>query len=257
MPGISSGRLRPASARTLPRPTSVRPAPQRQVSARVANMFLTPADSIDAVEFPPVQLSSHPYEYAPGYNLFKVKRAKPPELNVDASVEAIREEEFTSSHKTGTQHMCIYTSNLAASIDFYVNGLGLRQSSWRPELPYQGAWITVPALGYGTTGIIHLIQLANPHADAMTDEDDSCIAHFSIGIQQGTLKEFLERMDSYGLKYYRSTHDRKAVVVSDPNGYRLEAIELPPLEKPVKKEDPKASHGSKGKKGKKGNEAAH
>jgi hypothetical protein len=35
--------------------------------------------------------NSNPYEYAPGYSLFKVKRAKIPDVNEDSSVEDIRE----------------------------------------------------------------------------------------------------------------------------------------------------------------------
>lgn len=71
-------------------------------------------------------------------------------------------------------------------------------SQWRPSgLPYNGAWFNVPAVDGGENGMIHLIELPNPQDFSRCNE--SCIAHFSIGIPQGSIKDFYERMDAQGV----------------------------------------------------------
>lgn len=226
---ISSGRL--ASARRSPLQSRVHPessVSRRQVTARVASIFVTPgSDSMDCADLQTAAQHNNPFEYPPGYSLFKVKRAKKPDVDANAPVEDIREQEFLSSHKTGTDHISIYTSELSESIDFYTKGLGFRISQWRPSsLPYNGAWVTVPSAGGGEKAMIHLIELPNPD-DFSTCHDESCIVHFSIAIPPGTLKDFYERMDTNGYRYYKSVNNREAAVFCDPNGYRMEVVEVP------------------------------
>ena len=75
---------------------------------------------------------------------------------------------------------------------------GLAVSRWRPKgLPYKGAWFNVPAVGHDDNVMIHLIELPNP-LDFSRCHDEACIAHFSIAIERGALKDFHARMDKHG-----------------------------------------------------------
>ena len=133
------------------------------------------------------------------------------------------------------EHVLIFTEDLEASHDFYVNMIGLRVG-WRPDFPFPGYWLYL-----GESACIHLALLTsirNP-GDENTAGQKSLdyvlegqkghikgtgrIAH--VAFNADNIEEFLERFEKGGVPARRERVPKaplQQIFIEDPNGVQVE-----------------------------------
>ena len=133
------------------------------------------------------------------------------------------------------EHVLIFTEDLEASHDFYVNMIGLRVG-WRPDFPFPGYWLYL-----GESACIHLAlstSIRNPgdeNTSGQTSSDyvlegqkgDSKgtgrIAH--VAFNADNIEEFLERFEKAGVPARRERVPKaplQQIFIEDPNGVQVE-----------------------------------
>ena len=133
------------------------------------------------------------------------------------------------------EHVLIFTEDLEASHDFYVNMIGLR-AGWRPDFPFPGYWLYL-----GESACIHLAlstSIRNPgdeNTSGQTSSDyvlegqkgDSKgtgrIAH--VAFNADNIEEFLERFEKAGVPARRERVPKaplQQIFIEDPNGVQVE-----------------------------------
>ncbi len=115
-------------------------------------------------------------------------------------------------------HASFLCRDLAASVAFYRDVLGMTVDEKRPDLGYPGAW-----LDFGNEQI-HLLQLPNPDPILGRPEHGGRDRHVAFAIEN--LDALIRRLTEHGLKFTLSKSGRKALFVRDPDGNALEFIEL-------------------------------
>ena len=116
-------------------------------------------------------------------------------------------------------HGSLIVEKLDVALEFYCEVLGLQIDSSRPDLGYDGAWLTVGAQQ------IHLLALPNPDPVEGRPAHGGRDRHIAMGI--GDLDQLQSRLDSRGIAYTLSKSGRRAMFCRDPDGNALEFIELP------------------------------
>jgi catechol 2,3-dioxygenase-like lactoylglutathione lyase family enzyme len=110
------------------------------------------------------------------------------------------------------EHYTVKTGDLAGTISFYENVLGMKDGE-RPPFLFPGAWIYC-----GDTAVVHLI------GDAPTDADDTgALDH--IAFQGQGLSDFLANLDARDVDYRERdvpATNLHQVFVEDPNGVTIE-----------------------------------
>ena len=121
----------------------------------------------------------------------------------------------------GLFHVAIKTNDLAATVHFYCNIMGLKEVH-RPDFGYPGAWIACPQPG--GQAIIH-IYAGGPAlgADGSTPVGSAAIDHLSLACSG--FHEFREKVEANGLPYREFLVPGTTLwqlFVYDPSGVQLE-----------------------------------
>ena len=110
-------------------------------------------------------------------------------------------------------HVNIRTNDLARSVAFYTEALGLTKGS-RPDFGFNGAW-----LYDGTKAAVHLNETAEEVGNL-----DNAMDHVAFAVDR--LDQVLSRLDRLGVSYAGlrpiSGSDIRQCFVKDPNGVTVE-----------------------------------
>lgn len=143
-------------------------------------------------------------------------------------------------HCLSLHHASVIVADLKRSLAFYCDVLGLRLDSSRPDLGFQGAWLTVGGQQ------VHLLELTNPRpvneasfTMAEVPETQKQFSgdpvsgrpahggrdrHFALNIR--SLDALRQTLDAAGVAYSLSKSGRRALFCRDPDGNALEFIEV-------------------------------
>jgi len=121
----------------------------------------------------------------------------------------------------GLFHIAIKTSDLAATVTFWCDVIGLTEMK-RPDFGYPGAWLSCPQPG--GIGIIH-VYAGGPAlgADGIAPEGTSAIDHVSLSCSG--FRAYIERFKSAGLDWREFLVPGTSLwqlFVYDPSGVQLE-----------------------------------
>lgn len=121
----------------------------------------------------------------------------------------------------GVHHVAVIVRDLAVSMEFYRDFLGLPVNPDRPndKLPYDGAWLMMGP------EMVHLMELPNPDpTDAeFRPAHGGKDRHFCIGVKD--LAPLTEALESRGVPFTASRSGRPAIFFRDPDCNTLEVVE--------------------------------
>ena len=121
----------------------------------------------------------------------------------------------------GVHHVAVIVHDLAASMEFYRDFLGLPVNPDRPsdKLPYDGAWLMMGP------EMVHLMELPNPDpTDAeFRPAHGGKDRHFCIGVKN--LAPLTEALEARGVPFTASRSGRPAIFFRDPDCNTLEVVE--------------------------------
>jgi len=121
------------------------------------------------------------------------------------------------SEITGIHHASVVVSDLARSLRFYVDVLGIEVDTSRPSMPFDGAWLQ---LGDQQ---IHLLQLPNPDPVAERPEHPGRDRHTALTVRG--MDAVVSRLEQAGIAITHSRSGRRAVFCRDPDGNGIELVE--------------------------------
>ena len=138
-------------------------------------------------------------------------------------------------HCLTLHHASVIVADLKRSLVFYRDLLGMRLDPARPDIGFNGAWLTVGSQQ------IHLLELSNPDVqDAQVPRAQGCAGaaypvsgrpahggrdrHFALTIR--SLDALRQALDAAGVAYTLSLSGRRALFCRDPDGNALEFIEV-------------------------------
>jgi glyoxylase I family protein len=114
-------------------------------------------------------------------------------------------------------HASVIVAELAPSLVFYVDVLGMELDDTRPELGFNGAWLKAGAQQ------IHLLEVANPDPVAGRPVHVGRDRHTALLVTG--LEQLVQRLETAGVRFTRSRSGRHAVFCRDPDGNGVELIE--------------------------------
>jgi catechol 2,3-dioxygenase-like lactoylglutathione lyase family enzyme len=114
---------------------------------------------------------------------------------------------------TALDHVTINTQDIAASRAFYIGLLGLEEVAWRPDFPFDGAWLKV-----GPNAVVHLVVMDRDAGDANTLPFD----HFALKAEN--IKDTRRVLEGAGLSYREADPAPQIhqIFVDDPDGVTVE-----------------------------------
>lgn len=118
---------------------------------------------------------------------------------------------------TALAHVSVLVTDIAKSLHFYRDVLGLQLDPRRPDLGYPGAWLNVGVQQ------IHLLELPRSGSRGEPPAHGGRDYHTALYVSQlDALKRALEQA---GTTYTLSKSGRRALFCRDPDGNALEFIE--------------------------------
>jgi len=119
-------------------------------------------------------------------------------------------------------HSTILVANLAQSIEFYEDLLGLEADPARPDLGYPGKWYDIGKQQ------IHLMQLPDPEKihGYQIDRPEHAGRDRHIAVEVDSVENLAKLLDGEKIFYTMSRSGRRALFCRDPDGNGLEFIEL-------------------------------
>ncbi|GAA0399496.1 VOC family protein [Cocleimonas flava] len=114
-------------------------------------------------------------------------------------------------------HISFVISNLEKSRRFYETVLGLRVDNSRPDLSFDGFWLTINHLQQ-----IHLLLVKN-HDPLERPEHGGRDRHAAFRVRD--LSTIQQRLNDHGIVFTMSQSGRKALFVRDPDGNTLEILQ--------------------------------
>ena len=121
----------------------------------------------------------------------------------------------------GVHHVAVIVRDLAVSMEFYRDFLGLPVNPDRPndKLPYDGAWLMMGP------EMVHLMELPNPDpTDAeFRPAHGGKDRHFCVGVKD--LAPLTEALEARGVPFTASRSGRPAIFFRDPDCNTLEVVE--------------------------------
>lgn len=117
---------------------------------------------------------------------------------------------------TRLHHVSLLVADMARSLEFYRDLLGLEVDPERPDLGFPGAWLKLDG------GQIHLLQLPNPDPTDGRPEHGGRDRHTALRIDDFELMK--TRLDMMGIPYTQSRSGRPALFCRDPDGNAIELI---------------------------------
>jgi len=121
---------------------------------------------------------------------------------------------------TGLHHVTLLVDDIACSLAFYCDLLGLDVDMARPDLGYPGAWLQVGSAQ------IHLMELPSPDPLSGRPEHGGRDRHVALGVT--ALQPVLDQLQRAGIAYNLSRSGRRALFCRDPDQNVLELIESAP-----------------------------
>ncbi|MFZ0469657.1 MAG: VOC family protein [Thiogranum sp.] len=114
-------------------------------------------------------------------------------------------------------HASVIVAELASSLAFYVDVLGMELDDTRPELGFNGAWLKAGAQQ------IHLLEVPNPDPVAGRPVHAGRDRHTALLVTG--LEQLVQRLETADVCFTRSRSGRRAVFCRDPDGNAVELIE--------------------------------
>jgi len=114
-------------------------------------------------------------------------------------------------------HVSLLVADVARSLDFYTQVLGLEVDSKRPAMSFDGAWLKVG------TQQIHLLQLANPDPVDGRPQHGGRDRHTAFQVDR--LEPYIQQLDARGIAFTMSKSGRRALFCRDPDGNACELVE--------------------------------
>jgi glyoxylase I family protein len=114
-------------------------------------------------------------------------------------------------------HASVIVAELAPSLAFYVDVLGMELDDTRPELGFNGAWLKAGAQQ------IHLLEVPNPDPVAGRPVHAGRDRHTALLVTG--LEQLVQRLETADVCFTRSRSGRQAVFCRDPDGNAVELIE--------------------------------
>lgn len=124
------------------------------------------------------------------------------------------------SRVLGIHHASLVVADVARSLVFYVDVLGMEVEPARPALGFDGAWLKAGRQQ------IHL--LAVPNADPVRGRPTHAGRDRHTALVVSGLEDILQRLDRAGIPFARSRSGRPAAFCRDPDGNAVELIESAP-----------------------------
>jgi catechol 2,3-dioxygenase-like lactoylglutathione lyase family enzyme len=106
------------------------------------------------------------------------------------------------------------TKDLQASRDFYIGLLGLEETAWRPNFPFDGAWLKI-----GLHAIVHLTVRDFDRGDENTQPFD----HFALKAEN--IKAMRKSLEAAGVAYKEQNPPNSnihQIFIHDPDGVAVE-----------------------------------
>lgn len=119
---------------------------------------------------------------------------------------------------TGIHHATLLVADIACSLSFYRDLLGLQEDSRRPDLGFPGVWLQAGGQQ------IHLMELPNPDPLDGRPEHGGRDRHLALAVDD--LEWILSRLQGAGIDYTLSRSGRRALFCRDPDRNALEFVEL-------------------------------
>ncbi len=119
----------------------------------------------------------------------------------------------------GIHHASFLTSDLARSRAFYEGVLGLKPSSSRPGMSFDGVWYDIAA-----SQQIHLLAVPDPEAGLQRPAHGGRDRHVALAVRD--LSQLRMRLEAAGIACTQSQSGRRALFCRDPDGNALEFVEV-------------------------------
>ncbi len=119
---------------------------------------------------------------------------------------------------TRIHHVSVLVADVDASLAFYCGVLGLTIDTSRPQLGYDGAWLST-----GDRQQIHLLCLENPDPISGRPAHGGRDRH--IAFETNDYQTVVDQLEDAGITYTLSRSGRRALFCRDPDGNALEIIE--------------------------------
>lgn len=126
-------------------------------------------------------------------------------------------------HEITLHHVSLVVADVAASVAFYRDLLGLPLEPSRPSMGFDGAWLQLPG---GQQ--IHLLQVPNPDPVSERPQHGGRDRHVAFLVRD--LDVFEARLQAVGAPFTRSMSGRQALFCRDPDGNACELIQAPTSE---------------------------
>ena len=122
----------------------------------------------------------------------------------------------TNNNFKAIHHLSMLVADLAKSLHFYCDVLGLEQDLNRPDFSFDGAWLTINAEQQ-----IHLLQLDNPDSK-LRPEHGGRDRHAAFKVNRIDLIQ--SSLEEHHIPFTRSQSGRAALFCRDPDGNTLEIM---------------------------------
>jgi len=114
-------------------------------------------------------------------------------------------------------HATFLTADLKNSRAFYEGVLGLRTSSVRPDMSFEGVWYDI-----APNQQIHLMALPDPEAGLQRPAHGGRDRHVALSVTDMAI--LIDRLTEAGIPYTLSSSGRNALFCRDPDGNALEFV---------------------------------
>lgn len=123
-----------------------------------------------------------------------------------------------SNNFMNIHHGSLLTDDLARSLVFYCDVLGMMRNHDRPMMAFDGAWLSI-----GRDQQIHLLQLPNPDPVENRPQHGGRDRHLAMSVI--SVDEIKQRLEQHGVAFTLSQSGRTALFCRDPDGNALEFIQ--------------------------------
>jgi glyoxylase I family protein len=115
-------------------------------------------------------------------------------------------------------HASLIVDDIAISLAFYQQLLGLNLDDSRPDLGYPGAWLVLPGQQQ-----LHLMQLPNPDRESERPRHGGRDHHLAFVVS--SIDKIMTALEQLEVLFTKSKSGRKALFCRDPDGNALEFIQ--------------------------------
>jgi len=116
---------------------------------------------------------------------------------------------------TALDHVTVVTKDLQASRDFYIGVLGLEEANFRPDFPFDGAWLTL-----GERAVVHLVVMdSRERGDGNTQPFD----HFALRARN--MKGMRKTLGRHRIAFDEAAPPNSTIrqfFLRDPDGVQVE-----------------------------------